>query len=106
MQELTPIKIQDLKTLTNKRQKTKDKRTKAFVNNSSKTTKAIKCDLAIEDFGDLIDPKYNNWFCRCYYALGDDLVRKIASEARQEANKSARNLFGSSLKKEMIKRGL
>jgi hypothetical protein len=85
-----------------KRQKTKV--TKAFVKESSKTltTKDIlQCDLALGDLNDLIDPAFKNWFCKCYYQLGGDVMHRLASVARQEAKTNPKNYFGRLVKVEM-----
>lgn len=92
------------KLILNK-QKTKDKRqkfTKAFVEVSSNRSLSrqdiIKCDLVLNDFNDLIDPRFKNWVCKCYYLLGEETVRVIASSVRQSKADKPKNLFGKLLK--------
>jgi hypothetical protein len=105
MQQIGEIGIINKALTKDKRQKAKDLKPFVRENKVSKQEQAIKCDLALEDFTDLIDPNYKAWFCRAYYILGDGLIRKLAAEARTEFTKSARNMFGWSIKKELIRRG-
>lgn len=92
----------------------KNKRTKeqkifnnSFVSSVKESSKNITgkeialCDMAIEDFNDLVDPAFKNWFCKCYYKLGDDTMRRLAGLARDPEIKSSKSYFGRIIKNEL-----
>lgn len=59
----------------------------------SETIKSHKTvDLLLSDYSDLIVPKFNAWFAKCFYILPFDLIHKLASQARHDGD-DPRRLF-------------
>lgn len=55
-------------------------------------------DLLLQDYSDLIEPRYTAWFAKHFYTLGFDKIHRAASEARSDG-KNPQRLFVHLIKK-------
>lgn len=53
----------------------------------------MKVNFLLQDYADLIDPNYKNWFAKRFYTIPFDVLHRFASEARQEARSDPKRLF-------------
>jgi len=60
------------------------------------------CDLAMEDFSDLICPEFRAWYCKAYYKIGGERFTILAKQARADG-KIPSKLFSFLLRNELKK---
>lgn len=53
-----------------------------------KKQSSVIVDKLLEEYGDIIDPNYKQWFAARFYILPFDQIHRAASMARQEGNNS------------------
>lgn len=55
-------------------------------------------DQLLAEYDELIEPEYKKWFAEKFYLIHPDVVRRCASEAKQEG-KNPKRLFSFLIKK-------
>ena len=62
--------------------------------------KVMACDVALSEYGDLINPEFRAWYCQAWYELGRNRFHELASQARADGT-YPQKLFSHLLKKEL-----
>lgn len=78
--------------------------TETIVRGKAKDQVGHACDIALEDFSDVICNDFRAWYCKAFYKIGNEKFRILASQARADGNGGGAKLFSYLLKKELSAR--